>query len=516
MRTRTRGKRRRADETNRRARDPPRLAHLPLEPDRAAERRRRKRRTATSSAVSAGNRAFLRFRDLRDAARREVDQPSISSREGSPQPSPAPRRAGRGPSSRRSRRRPAAESSVYSRSSRGSPSTIRPRRLRPIRRARESPKRSSARRAATYAPEIAAHRVPPSAWRTSQSSQTVRLRASRSRRRRGARARSAAGSRLSARPACRATPRADTLARRRGESEYSAVIHPRPLPFEPARDLLLDHRGAEHPRLPLRPEHRPVRLLEEVDLDRQLAQLVRASPVPGHATASSSASSTCSTSEIGSWRKRTRDAERSGVPVVRKRYVPSRRVVLDPLAREGLRDLARGLLGGEDERHVAAEHALEDRPDDRVVRAAEDHGVDALLLERRRVARTASVVSSPNGSSPSISGTSRGHATGSSDTPASSACTSLRSGRRDGRLGREQADASVPRRLHRGRLGLDTPMTGTSSACWSSGRAADVAELHATTISFTPCARGRRRSRARSGGSRRAAAAAGSRAPSPR
>ena len=40
--------------------------------------------------------------------------------------------------------------------------------------ARESPKRSSARAAATQAPEIAAQRVPPSACRTSQSSQTVR------------------------------------------------------------------------------------------------------------------------------------------------------------------------------------------------------------------------------------------------------------------------------------------------------------------------------------------------------
>ena len=36
-------------------------------------------------------------------------------------------------------------------------------------------------------------------------------------------------------------------------------------------------------------------------------------------------------------------------------------LVLDPLARERLGDLARGLLGREDERHVAAEDALEDR-----------------------------------------------------------------------------------------------------------------------------------------------------------
>ena len=44
-----------------------------------------------------------------------------------------------------------------------------------VRRARARARSGRARcRAATYAPEIAAHRVPPSAWRTSQSSQTVR------------------------------------------------------------------------------------------------------------------------------------------------------------------------------------------------------------------------------------------------------------------------------------------------------------------------------------------------------
>ena len=61
------------------------------------------------------------------------------------------------------------------------------------------------------------------------------------------------------------------------------------------------------------------------------------------------------------------------------------RLVLDPLARERLGRLARRLLGREDEGHVAAEHALEDRPDQRVVRAAEDHRVHAVALERRGV-----------------------------------------------------------------------------------------------------------------------------------
>ena len=46
------------------------------------------------------------------------------------------------------------------------------------------------------------------------------------------------------------------------------------------------------------------------------------------------------------------------------------RVVLEPLPRERLRDLAGGLVGLEDERDVAAEDPLQDRPDQRVVRAA--------------------------------------------------------------------------------------------------------------------------------------------------
>ena len=52
-------------------------------------------------------------------------------------------------------------------------------------------------------------------------------------------------------------------------------------------------------------------------------------------------------------------------------------VVLDALSRERLGNLARGLLGGEDERDVAAEDALEDRTDERVMGAAEDDRVDS-------------------------------------------------------------------------------------------------------------------------------------------
>ena len=59
--------------------------------------------------------------------------------------------------------------------------------------------------------------------------------------------------------------------------------------------------------------------------------------------------------------------------------------VLDPLTGKRLAHFPRGLLSREDERDASSEHALEDRPNQRVVRAAEDDRVRAGLLERRRV-----------------------------------------------------------------------------------------------------------------------------------
>ena len=71
--------------------------------------------------------------------------------------------------------------------------------------------------------------------------------------------------------------------------------------------------------------------------------------------------------------------------------------------------------------------------------------------------RTAAVVSSANGSSPSISGTSRGHATGTTvDARVERVHERFVAAARDGRLRREQADPAVARRLHgRVRLGRD-------------------------------------------------------------
>src|SRR5688572_270299 len=60
------------------------------------------------------------------------------------------------------------------------------------------------------------------------------------------------------------------------------------------------------------------------------------------------------------------------------------RVVLDAPARQGLGHLASGLLGRGDERDRPPEDALEDRPDEGIVRATEDHRVAPRFLQRRR------------------------------------------------------------------------------------------------------------------------------------
>ena len=126
-------------------------------------------------------------------------------------------------------------------------------------------------------------------------------------------------------------------------------------------------------------------LLEEVRQDVERAQLVRAAAVVPHA-ATLSSSATADVLDLGDRELQEAAAHRpervrvaGGQEAVGALALG---VVLDPLAGERLRHLARGLVGGEDERHVAAEDALQDRPDQRVVRAAEDDRVDAGLLQR--------------------------------------------------------------------------------------------------------------------------------------
>ena len=198
------------------------------------------------------------------------------------------------------------------------------------------------------------------------------------------------------------------------------------------------------------------------------------------------------------------------------------RVVLDPLAGERLGDLACGLLGREDERDAAAEDTLEDRPDQRVVRAAEDHRVDVgrpSAARRTRAPRPPSRARTGRRSRSAVraagrrtdvtphAGVERPHellvaaATRPSPCVASSPIRRLR-------VAWTAACAS----------GVITPTTGTDSDSWSSGSAAEVArvardedQLHALPLEVA------RRSRARSAPPPAAVAGPyGSRAPSPR
>ena len=138
--------------------------------------------------------------------------------------------------------------------------------------------------------------------------------------------------------------------------------------------------------------------------------------------------------------------------------MPSRPgVVLDRLAGERLRHLARRLVGGEDERDVAAEDALQDRPDQRVVRAAEHDGVDLCLLQRR-----GGLAHRGDGRlAEGVVALDQRHELGAGDGDDGDAGIErpdqrLVAAAGDGRLGREQADATVARGAHGGvRLGLD-------------------------------------------------------------
>ena len=125
--------------------------------------------------------------------------------------------------------------------------------------------------------------------------------------------------------------------------------------------------------------------------------------------------------------------------------------VLEALLRERLRDLARGLVGAEDEPRRAAEDALEGPLEQRVVRAPEDDRVDPRLLQRLRIrahGRLAALGVELVGLDQRDeirardrdeldAGVERVHELG------------VASGG-DGSLGRHQADATVPGRLHGG------------------------------------------------------------------
>ena len=175
-----------------------------------------------------------------------------------------------------------------------------------------------------------------------------------------------------------------------GSIPYSAVSHPRPLPTS--------QRGTDSWALavqitrvpPQRDQRRARGRAHEPGLDRHRAQLVRRPAVGalahrGHT--SSACSATCSTGPTGSCRKRVPAARSaSGSPERQEAVVALHGGrVAQPAAAEHVLDLPRDRVAGADDLHAAAEHPLQQRPDQRVVRAAEDHRVHLRLAQRPRV-----------------------------------------------------------------------------------------------------------------------------------
>ena len=183
---------------------------------------------------------------------------------------------------------------------------------------------------------IDAQRVPPSAWRTSQSSQSVRSpSASKSHTDRSARPTRRWISTVRPSGLPRETARCVRSPVEAGSIEYSAVIQPRPLLYSqrgtPSSTVAVQSTSV----LPCAVEDRAVRLLEEVGPDLERAELVRPPAVRSHvlgpsaparnvrhhaAAASSAETSTCSAASSGSCRNRRPISRKtSGSPVVRNR-----------------------------------------------------------------------------------------------------------------------------------------------------------------------------------------------------
>ncbi len=238
-----------------------------------------------------------------------------------------------------------------------------------------------------------AQRVPPSAWRTSQSSQSVRLpSASKSHTARSARpiSRWISTVRPSGRP--RETPAACARRSRPGASS-TRPSPPAPVPLEPPRMPSSTVAVQRTTVRPWRVQHLAVGCSRK-SAGRSRSSRSRAAPVRA------SRGRRLERGDLDALRLCDRKleeapahlAELDGSPVVRNRYAPHGPVLLDPLP-ASVSDTSRAISSAEKTSVPAPEDALEDGPDQRVVGTAEDHGVDARLLQRRGELRTAAPVS---------------------------------------------------------------------------------------------------------------------------
>ena len=96
----------------------------------------------------------------------------------------------------------------------------------------------------------------------------------------------------------------------------------------------------------------------------------------------------------------------------------------EPARAERVLDLTRERRAGGDDLDAAAEHPLQHRAHERVVRAAEDHRVDAGLAQRRARSRARPRARPGRTASPAwMIGARSGHGTATRSTCGSAACT---------------------------------------------------------------------------------------------
>ena len=297
----------------------------------------------------------------------------------------------------------------------------------------------------------------------------------------------------------------------------------------PLRHRLLHRRRADHARAAHRDQRRPGGRAHEAGLDRERPQLVGLAARRcslAHAAAAFAARRHVHVPDLAHREleeARADGAERLGVGGAEEAVLaPAVLVALQAALAQRDLDLVGDRLARADDLDPAAEAALEHRPDERVVRAAEDDRVDvrvpkriavrlhlsddaivdlAARLDQRRElgARDRMEVSVPAGLGERL----------------------LVRAARDGGLGGEQAHLAVarsPRREPRLRPDHgDDPHLGRPARAGASGSAAAVAELHATTSSFAPSAsRIRASSSANASSSSRERGPYGKRAVSPR
>ena len=240
-----------------------------------------------------------------------------------------------------------------------------------------------------------------------------------------------------------------------GSIPYSAVSQPRPWPAIQRGTDSCDRRRADHARLAAGDQRRAGRRGARSS-PRSSSGGGRRRPRPPlrsrrHAAACSPQVDVLDRAERHLQEARAERGERVDVAGREERVVAlAAGRVAEPARAEDVLDLAGERRAGGDDLDAAAERALEDRAHERVVGAAEDHGVDARLAQRRAVgAHGVDDAAVEREAALDDRGQVRARDRGDVDERVGVADRALVGAARDrGRRG-EQPDAAVARRRHR-------------------------------------------------------------------